>query len=56
MGKLKEFLGFWSELIEYARERKKFILFPILMFLVILGALVVFTQGTVISPFIYTLF
>ncbi len=38
------------------RERKKFWLLPIVMVLMLLGTLIVFTQGSVVAPFIYTLF
>jgi hypothetical protein len=38
------------------RERKKFWLLPIVLVLLLFGSLVVLTQGTVVAPFIYTLF
>jgi hypothetical protein len=38
------------------KERKKFWLLPIVMVLLLFGTLVVFTQGSVVAPFIYTLF
>ena len=40
----------------FLRERKKFWLLPIIFILVLFGALLVFTQGSVLAPFIYTLF
>ncbi len=43
---------FW----EFLRERKKYWLLPIVLTLGILGGLIVLTQGSVIAPFIYTLF
>jgi len=46
----------FRELIEFLQVRKKFWLAPILILSVLLGGLVVFTQGTAISPFIYTIF
>ncbi len=45
-----------KELIQFLLARKKFWLFPIIFLSVLLGGLVVFTQGTAISPFIYTIF
>ena len=48
-----EFLG---ELWAFMRERKKFWLLPIFLVLMLLGALIVLTQGSAIAPFIYTLF
>ena len=38
------------------RERKKFWLAPIVFVMLLLGSLIVLTQGTVVAPFIYTLF
>jgi uncharacterized protein DUF5989 len=47
---------FVVELWAFMRERKKFWLLPIVMALVLLGSLIVLTQGSVIAPFIYTIF
>ena len=49
-------LDFIKDLIGYMRERKKFMLAPIIIVLMLLGALIVFSQGSVVAPFIYTLF
>lgn len=40
----------------FMRVRKKFWLAPVLLLFVALGALLVLAQGSVIAPFIYTLF
>jgi hypothetical protein len=47
---------FVRELWGFLRERKKFWLLPILLFLLLIGALLVLSQGSVVAPFIYTLF
>jgi uncharacterized protein DUF5989 len=47
---------FMVELWMFTRERKKFWLLPIVVVLVLFGGLLVLTQGTVVAPFIYTLF
>jgi hypothetical protein len=47
---------FISELWAFMRERKKFWLLPIVVVLMLFGSLVVLTQGSVVAPFIYTLF
>jgi hypothetical protein len=47
---------FLAELWRFMRVRKKFWLLPILIMMVVLGGLVVLTKGTVLAPFIYTLF
>jgi len=38
------------------RVRKKFWLAPIFIVMLLLGALIVLTQGTAVAPFVYTLF
>jgi hypothetical protein len=47
---------FILELWSFMKERKKFWLLPIVISLVLLGSLVVFTSGSAVAPFIYTLF
>ena len=41
---------------EFLKLRKKFWLLPIIVMLALLGALIVFTQGSAVAPFIYVLF
>jgi hypothetical protein len=45
-----------KELWTFMRVRKKFWLLPIMIMMVLLGGLVVLTQGSAIAPFIYTIF
>ncbi|MDC0178598.1 DUF5989 family protein [Woeseiaceae bacterium] len=45
-----------NDLWLFMRIRKKIWLAPIIIILLLLGALLVATQGSVITPFIYTLF
>lgn len=45
-----------QDLWAFMKERKKFWLAPIIILMVLLGALLVFAQGSAIAPFIYTLF
>jgi hypothetical protein len=47
---------FVMELWAFMKERKKFWLIPIVGVLVLLGTLIVLTQGSAMAPFIYTLF
>ena len=49
-------MSFLKELLDYMRTRKKYWLAPILVVMALFGALIVLTQGSVIAPFIYTLF
>ncbi len=45
-----------KELWRFMRVRKKFWMLPILLSMFILGGLIVLAEGSVIAPFIYTLF
>ena len=45
-----------KDLWGFMRVRKKYWLIPLLLAMAILGGLVVLGQGTVVGPFIYTLF
>ena len=45
-----------KDLWGFMKERKKFWLAPIIIVMLLLGGLIVLTQGSVIAPFIYTLF
>ncbi len=47
---------FLKDLWAFMRERKKFWMAPIIIVLVLLGMLIVLTEGSVVAPFIYTLF
>lgn len=49
-------LDFLSDLWQFMRERKKFWMLPIILTMVLLGALIVFAKGSAVAPFIYTLF
>lgn len=49
-------MEFIKELWTFLRTRKKYWLLPIIVMLVVFGALIVLTQGSAVAPFIYTLF
>lgn len=49
-------LDLLQDLFAFMRERKKFWLLPVILVMVVLGALLVLAQGSAIAPFIYTLF
>ena len=44
------------EFFEFLKVRKKWWLTPIVVMLLLLGVLIVLTEGSAIAPFIYTLF
>ena len=49
-------LSILRELWAFMKERKKWWLGPIVLTLLLLGLLIVFTTGSPLAPFIYTLF
>ncbi|HLD49603.1 MAG TPA: DUF5989 family protein [bacterium] len=52
MGKLAILKEFW----DFLKARKKWWLAPIVIILVLLGALILLTESSAVAPFIYTLF
>jgi hypothetical protein len=49
-------LELFKDLWAFMKVRKKFWLAPIIIVLLLLGGLIVLTQGSAVAPFIYTLF
>jgi len=49
-------MEFLSELWLFLKSRKKLWLAPIIMIMIIIGSLLIIAEGSVIAPFIYTLF
>ena len=45
-----------KDLWGFLKVRKKFWMAPIIIVLLLLGALIVLTRGSAVAPFIYTLF
>lgn len=45
-----------KDLWGFMKARKKFWLAPVIIMLLLLGALIVLSQGSAVAPFIYTLF
>ena len=49
-------MEFLKELLNFLRVRKKLWLAPIIIVMLILGGLLILAQGSVVAPFVYTLF
>ena len=49
-------MDFLIDLWGFMRTRKKYWLLPIIITLLFFGVLIVFTSGSAIAPFIYTIF
>ncbi len=53
---MREIVSFVREFWAFLRARKKFWLVPILVVIAIFGGLIVFSEGSAVAPFIYTIF
>jgi hypothetical protein len=49
-------MDFLKDLWDFMKVRKKFWLLPIILIMLLFGGLIVFTSGTAVAPFIYTIF
>jgi hypothetical protein len=49
-------MNFIKELWAFLRTRKKLWLLPLILMMVLMGGLLILAQGSVLAPFIYTLF
>ena len=49
-------MKFIIEIFDFLKVRKKFWLLPIIIISILFGALLFFTSGTAVAPFIYTIF
>ena len=53
---MKAFLELIEDIWDFMKVRKKYWLAPLIITILIMGTLLVFTQGSVIAPFIYSIF
>lgn len=49
-------MDFLKDLWGFLNQRKKFWLLPLIVIILLFGALMIFASGSAIAPFIYTLF
>ena len=49
-------MSFLRELLAFLRHRKKLWLAPIILIMILLGGILILAQGSVVAPFVYTLF
>ncbi len=49
-------LGILKEFCEFIKERKLYVILPIMVILILLSLLMIFAQSSAISPLIYTMF
>ena len=53
---MQAFIDLLKDIWDFLRVRKKYWLAPLIITLVLMGTLIIFTQGSVIAPFIYSIF
>ena len=53
---MEAFLDLAKDIWDFLRVRKKYWLAPLIITIVLMGALIILTQGSVVAPFIYTIF
>ena len=53
---MKDFLELLKDIWDFLKVRKKYWLAPLIITIILMGTLIVFTQGSVVAPFIYSIF
>jgi len=53
---MEAFFDLVKDIWDFMKVRKKYWLAPLIITVVLMGALIVFSQGSVVAPFIYSIF
>ena len=53
---MEAFLDLVKDIWDFMKVRKKYWLAPLIVTIILMGTLIVFSQGSVIAPFIYSIF
>lgn len=53
---MSNLLELFKDIWDFLRVRKKYWLAPLIITIVLMGSLIIFTQGSVVAPFIYSIF
>ena len=53
---MEAFVELVRDIYDFLKIRKKYWLAPLIITILIMGSLIFFTQGSVVAPFIYSLF
>ena len=53
---MEVFFDLIKDIWDFMKVRKKYWLAPLIITLVLMAVLIVFTQGSVVAPFIYSIF
>ncbi|MBO6974566.1 MAG: hypothetical protein JJ844_02590 [Prochlorococcus marinus CUG1435] len=53
---MEAFFDLVKDIWDFMKVRKKYWLAPLIITIVLMGALIIFTKGSVVAPFIYSIF
>ncbi len=53
---MEAFFDLTKDIWDFLKVRKKYWLAPLIITLIVMGSLIIFTQGSVLAPFIYSIF
>ena len=53
---MEAFLELVNDVWDFLKTRKKYWLAPLIITIILMGTLIIFTQGSVVAPFIYSIF
>jgi len=53
---MEAFLDLIHDIWDFFKVRKKYWLAPLIITIIFMGTIIVFTQGSVVAPFIYSIF
>ena len=53
---MEPLLDLIKDIWDFLKIRKKYWLAPLIITLVLMGSLIIFTQGSIVAPFIYSIF
>tara|TARA_B100000945_G_C20275446_1_gene546035 strand:+ start:297 stop:458 length:162 start_codon:yes stop_codon:yes gene_type:complete len=53
---MEAFIDLIKDIWDFLRIRKKYWLAPLIITIVLMGSLIIFTHGSAIAPFIYSIF
>ena len=53
---MEAFLELVRDVWDFLKTRKKYWLAPLIITIILMGALIIFSQGSVVAPFIYSFF
>ena len=53
---MKDFIELLIDIWDFLKVRKKYWLAPLILTLILMGSLIIFTQGSVFAPLIYSIF